>query len=105
MELSVVSGDINIFDCDANSIITMDNGNIFINGLKGNLLSNTTLGETLVSNYEGESSVFNINVGNLKINKSKSNINATIDIGSVNINNIQGATTIFTGKGLSLIHI
>ena len=71
-------------------MISMDNGNIFINGLKGNLLSNTTLGETLVSNYEGESSVFNINVGNLKINKSKSNINATIDIGSVNINNIQG---------------
>ena len=99
MELTVVSGDINIFDCDANSMLTMDNGNIFINGLKGNLLSNTTLGETLVSNYEGESSVFNINVGNLKINKSKSNINATIDIGSVNINNIQGATTIFTGKG------
>ena len=99
MELSVVSGDINIFDCDANSMLTMDNGNIFINGLKGNLLSKTTLGETLVSNYEGESSVFNINVGNLKINKSKSNINATIDIGSVNVNNIQGATTIFTGKG------
>ena len=50
-------------------------------------------------NYEGESSVFNINVGNLKINKSKSNINATIDIGSVSINNVQGTTTIFTGKG------
>ena len=65
MELSVVSGDINIFDCKANSIITIDNGNIFINGLKGNLLSSTILGETLVSNYEGESSIFNINGFNL----------------------------------------
>lgn len=99
IEFNVISGDINIFDCDANSTITMDNGNIFINGLKGDLLSSTTLGETLVSNYEGESCVFNINVGNLKINESKSNINAIVDIGSVNINTIQGAITIFTSKG------
>ena len=57
------------------------------------------MGETLISNIEGDLCEININVGSLKITNCKSDLSAKIDIVNIAVNSLHGSMIIFTGKG------
>ena len=99
IDLSVISGDVSLYGCNGDITLNIENGNNILTSIKGKINSATTLGETIVENFDGTTATFNINVGNLRLSNSNANIEAKIDIGDIKIDKVRGNTNLYTAKG------
>ena len=99
IDLSVISGDVSLSGCNGDITLNIENGNNILTSIKGEINSATTLGETIVENFDGTTATFNINVGNLRLSNSNANIEAKIDIGDIKIDKVRGNTNLYTAKG------